>query len=428
MKFLSSDALISRLPLFYVFLSGIGFSIQNLIIKLLTHEGYSASLQCVFMRGFTQCIFSCILMYAQVDIKDGKAPQLFGNTNYVRWILFFRSLVGFGSIASDFLAVQYIPIGDSTVLVMLSPMIAAILGYFVLGEPWRVPEFIATILSLTGAVCVARPPFLFGYSPEEMADPKSFYTGVFLALFASVNAGSAYVFVRILGTTAKMPWPYVTFAQSLAQITLSPILMNLLGIPYWQSFSWRAIFLLFIGGVVGTFSQAAMTVGMQREKSASASAMRMSDVVFGFIWQAMFTVDPVSPLALLGAFLVSSSILIVVFFKPPPSPSPPPPSIDQEKICRDELQSSDNQLEMIEMSSTSTAGNTSPTWSLSSSPMHSPHNHQQLHPHQHKALHAAEKVIGTSLVSNSSHLPENYVYKKVLLDDDDDEEVISQDL
>jgi drug/metabolite transporter (DMT)-like permease len=334
-----------RLPLFYVFLSGIGFSIQSLIIKWLVEDGYSASLHCVLVRGLIQMIQSLILIAYKVDVIDGKAPKLFGNTNFVRTMLFFRSLVGFGSIASDFIAVQYIPIGDSIVLVMLSPMIASILGYLVLGEQWRIPELVATVMSLTGAVCVAHPPFLFGYSAEELNSPARYYTGVFLALFASMNAGSAYIFVRILGTIAKMPWPYVTFSQSLAQIFLSVPFMYILNIPLMQNFSWKALFLLFVGGFVGTWSQAAMTIGMQREKSASATAMRMSDVVFGFLWQALFTKDPILPLTLFGALLVTGSILIIVFFKPPPTGVlvGPPTTV----VCKDELQAEDNQLEMI---------------------------------------------------------------------------------
>jgi hypothetical protein len=67
---------------------------------------------------------------------------------------------------------------------------------------------------------------------------------------------------------------------------------------------------------IGGPSQILMTIGMQREKSATATAMRMSDVLFGFIWQALFTSDTVSALSLLGAGLVSLSIVLVVLFKP----------------------------------------------------------------------------------------------------------------
>jgi hypothetical protein len=46
--------------------------------------------------------------------------------------------------------------------------------------------------------------------------------------------------------------------------------------------------------------QAAMTAGMQREKSATAVAMRMSDMLFGFIWQALITTDPIDSYSATG--------------------------------------------------------------------------------------------------------------------------------
>ena len=54
---------------------------------------------------------------------------------------------------------------------------------------------------------------------------------------------------------------------------------------------------------------------MQREQSASASAMRTSDVVFAFLWQVMLTSDPVTALSVLGAILVMIGVMIIVVFK-----------------------------------------------------------------------------------------------------------------
>lgn len=55
--------------------------------------------------------------------------------------------------------------------------------------------------------------------------------------------------------------------------------------------------------------------GMQREKSASASAMRTSDVFFAFIWQVLFTSDPVTALSVSGAVLVMVGVMIIVVFR-----------------------------------------------------------------------------------------------------------------
>lgn len=309
----------SYAPLAYVFLSGIGFSVQTLIIKLLEQDNFKGSFQCILCRGSIQFILSSIFICNDNILP---APKLFGDTNYVRTILFFRSVIGYGGIAFSFLAVEKLPVGDSTVLVMLSPLFAAIGGFIVLGEPWRLPEFTATLISLTGVALVARPTFLFGNSGmhEIPANP----VGVLFAMIASVTAGIAYVLVRMLGTVAKMPWANVCFAQSLGQIFLSIPSAYLSGQVFTVDVSRWQMLLIFSAGFIGAWSQIAMTVGMQREKSATATAMRMSDVLFGFIWQVLFTSDAISTLSIIGAALVTVSIFIIVLCKPLPPQSPAP--------------------------------------------------------------------------------------------------------
>jgi len=321
---------VDRLPLLYVFLSGIGFSIQALLIKLLSERGFHGSFLCVFLRGLVQLVLSSVVIYYDadrlpskeiLDTRDGtqavgvggEGVRLFGNTPYVRCILFLRSFTGFGGILFAFLSIEMISIGDSTVLQMLSPMLCAIIGCCVLNEPWRLPEFCATIVSLVGATLVVKPPILFGSSHMQSS---SFYLGVIYSLLACVTSACAYIFIRILGTTAKMPWANVVFAQAIGQVVLSFPSSYLFRKPlHLQQYSWQEYSVVCSVGVVGAFSQILMTIGMQREKSAAATAMRMSDLLFGFIWQALFTTDEVSRMSVAGAVLVSSSILIIVLFK-----------------------------------------------------------------------------------------------------------------
>lgn len=304
----------SRLPLIYVFMSGIGFSIQTLIVKLLAERGFKGSFVCVLARGVLQLVMSSMFIYFDDERRANNGPPLFGSSSFVKWMLFFRSVLGYAGVAFSFLSVEYIPMGDATTLTMLSPLFASIGSFFALGEPWRFPEFAAAIMSLTGASLIAKPSFLFGAEGSESSTPAG-AMGVLFGLVSAVGAGGAYMFVRILGTTAKMPWANVCFAQSLGQIFLTIPCFYLFGQSLRFDLPWFEYGLIGLSGVVGAISQAAMTVGMQREKSASATGMRMSDVVFGFIWQAAFTTDAISWLSVLGAFLVSSGVLTIVIFK-----------------------------------------------------------------------------------------------------------------
>ena len=290
---------ISRyLPLFLVFMSGIGFSIQTLFIKLLEERGFSATFRFIFSRGFIQLI---IASYFILTDHSSDKPKLFGDSNRVRIILFCRSFFGYVSVAFSFLTVERLPVGDATVLVMLSPLFASIGAYFILGESWRCPELVATIISLAGVVFVARPPFIFhsgGSHDARYASADA--VGVLFGMIASITAGLAYVCVRILGTSAKMPWYNVVFAQALGQVLFTVPNLYLVEGSMKLSITFIDVVLIIGGGFVGAWSQIAMTYGMQREKSASATAMRMSDVVFGFVWQVLFTSDSFSLLSAFG--------------------------------------------------------------------------------------------------------------------------------
>lgn len=304
-----------RMPLFYVFLSGFGFSIQALLVKKFAEDGIKAAFQFVFIRGWIQLLIASLYVYYDQDRLTGNGPMLFGNTNRVRIMMFLRSFVGFGGIAFSFQSAQILPLGDSTVLVMLSPLFASLAGYFVLGEPWYIPEFCATVLSLIGAALVARPSFIFGEDTESSLSDSQKLLGVTYALLASVSAGMAYIFVRILGTTAKMPWSNVCVAQAIGQIVMSVMCVWIAKLPFLLTLTYSEMVLIVVGGVVGAISQIFMTLGMQREKSAKATAMRMSDVVFGFIWQMLFTSDRIEIFSVLGAAIVTTSIFIIILSK-----------------------------------------------------------------------------------------------------------------
>ena len=163
----------SFFPLFLVFLSGIGFSIQTLFIKLLsTDDGFSGSFQIIFLRGLTQAVLSLAFIYRdrQQCEQNGEQKQpLFGVTNTVRSLLTLRSLFGYGGIAFAFLSVEKLPIGDATVLVMLSPLFASLCSWLVLSEPFRLGEMVAAAIALAGVVLVARPPFICGQDGSDAA-------------------------------------------------------------------------------------------------------------------------------------------------------------------------------------------------------------------------------------------------------------------
>eukprot|EP01031_Cornospumella_fuschlensis_P037483 gene37483-45519_t len=309
-------------PLFYVFVSGFGFAVQSLVVKLLSEGGMHLSMPCIFFRGICQTALSLYIIHTNGESEKDYGLHLFGDTWNVRFTLLLRSVLGYIGLHGALMAVEYMSVGDSTTLVMLSPIIAAIGAYILLGEPWRLPEFIAAFCGLLGGIFISRPSFIFGAQDSEQENSsRTFALGVTLSLIAALAAGFAYVFVRMLGTTFKMHWANICLAQSLVQVLFSIPSMYIFGQMYLFGLPFDVYCMLMAAGTVGSVSQVLLTIGLQREKSASATAMLTSEVVFGYMLQVVFTHDAVSWLSIVGATLVSIGILVVLLLKPANSSS-----------------------------------------------------------------------------------------------------------
>lgn len=334
-----------------IFLSGIGFSCQALLIKhLYAAYDFSSSSQVVFFRGLFQCLVSLLLVRRELA-SPLTLPSLFGADRSTAAILFLRASLGYVGIAGVFYALRFIPMGDSTTLLMMSTVWSALLARLFLGEPLSAHALVAIPAAFAGLLLIVQPDFVFG--DAAALDPR----GVLAALLGSFGAAGAYVCVRMLGTTNKMYWAAVTFNQGLGQAVYvrerqrqraamcsvarvaaaggggiarafsiststysSPTLASLrsYSVPmlfaFGQSFvmSFEIVGFCLAIASVGCLSQACMTIGMQREKSALASVMRMSDILASFVFQITLTDEKANAITLGGAALIVVGVLIVL--------------------------------------------------------------------------------------------------------------------
>lgn len=311
--------------LFLIFLSGIGFSVQEMIVKILSNEGYHNSFEIIFVRGFVQFLF--MLLAVVTDGGKDRFNGFFGDNKYTSLILLLRCCCGGGSIMFAFLSIQFLPLGDAAVLVMMSPLYAGMLSALFLGESWRLPDIVGVIAALIGGVLVVRPPFIFHHDSSDI-DPR----GVAYGIIASLCGAGSYTTVRMLGTSAKLSWKNVNCAQGIAQMFMSLPTMYLFNFSFDFNPSFRHGCMMLGCGLIGTVSLACMTYGMQREKSAIGTAMRMSDILFAFIFQSLFTHDKVELLSVVGATLVAGSIALMIIFKEKVSQLSTFPSLEMKSM------------------------------------------------------------------------------------------------
>eukprot|EP00607_Mallomonas_marina_P008575 CAMPEP_0182418860 /NCGR_PEP_ID=MMETSP1167-20130531/3240_1 /TAXON_ID=2988 /ORGANISM="Mallomonas Sp, Strain CCMP3275" /LENGTH=388 /DNA_ID=CAMNT_0024593307 /DNA_START=78 /DNA_END=1244 /DNA_ORIENTATION=- len=281
--------------------------------------GFHDTVEVVFWRGCFQWILVTFLVYYRVDVTGKEKSSILGDSLWMKLVLFTRSVCGFIGIVFAFLAVNRLPLGDAMVIMMLSPLFSSIAAVFVLGEPFRTSERVASLVSLIGVILVAKPTVLFGNRDSSDAHPSHFLNldllGVLYALACAFSGCGVFISLRLLGTSAKMPWPTVALVQSVFSVVMTGPAMYITGQTFRTHFSTDQCLWMMCASVIGACSQLCLTYGMQREKSALAGAMRMSDVVFSFVWQASFTEDAVSSWSLGGASLVMLSVLLMVFEK-----------------------------------------------------------------------------------------------------------------
>jgi drug/metabolite transporter (DMT)-like permease len=306
------------LALALVFLSGVGFSVQGLFQKLLSESGFHDTFITVLIQGTVQslCLGIALLFDEERYRSGGSNKHLLGDNAHTARMLLLRAVLGFGSLAFAFLAFDAIPLGDASVLVMLGPLIAAVMGVFFLGEPFLRSEMIATAFTLTGSVLVAKPPFIFQHIDYvgPGGQQKFDLSGVVCGLLASVCAGGSFVMLRLLGTSAKVDYKNICFVQGVIRLVLAIPAVWLssqhFGFHHYSMFQYS---LMFTSGLIATAAQVSMTLGLQRVKSAVGSTMRMSDIVLSFVFQMLFTRDCVDPLSVMGAFLVLGGILFMLW-------------------------------------------------------------------------------------------------------------------
>jgi drug/metabolite transporter (DMT)-like permease len=171
-------------PLLCVFLSGLGFSIQILVVRMLAFRHFSASLTLIFYRALIQMLFCATVMYHNHRKQYPNGPKIFGDNRWTSFLLVCRGLIGFVGIVFGLMAAEKLPIGDATVILMLGPTVASVAGIIFLGEPWMLAECIGTVLSLVGVTLVSRPSFIFGGVSESLST-----IGVIFAIINSFASG-----------------------------------------------------------------------------------------------------------------------------------------------------------------------------------------------------------------------------------------------
>ena len=162
----------------YMAASALGFSVMSLLVKLASPRLPTGEL--VFARA----IVTLILSYAMVR-RAGLSPW-----GHAPRALVFRGLIGFCGLTSLYLALARLSLADATTIQNATPILTAVLAWWLLGERIGATTVLAIALGVAGVVLVLHPT-------GAGLDPL----GVAAALAGVISSSIAYVTVRRLTRT-----------------------------------------------------------------------------------------------------------------------------------------------------------------------------------------------------------------------------------
>lgn len=266
----------------YVIAAGLGFSTMSVLVKLASARLPTGEI--VLARAVVTLIVSFVMVR-----RAGLSPW---GTN--RPALVLRGLLGFGGLSLYYLSLAYLPLADATTIHHTTPLITAVLAWWLLRETIGWSTLVALACGLIGVALVVHPS-------GSGLDP----TGVAVALAATLCAASAYVTVRQLTRTEA----------ALVIVFYFPLIATPLAIP-WAAATWvtpeGSEWLLLLGlGLATQVGQVFLTRALVLESASRVTSVGYIQIAFAMIWQAIVFDAPPTVWTLGGAALIVGGTLVV---------------------------------------------------------------------------------------------------------------------
>ncbi|XP_037777647.1 solute carrier family 35 member G1-like [Penaeus monodon] len=273
-------------------LSSLFFSLCSLIVKVLADV---SPMELAVFR-----FVGILLPTLPLLIRRGDPPFPRGR----RLMLMLRGLVGATSLMLQFYAFRHMPLADASVIVFSVPVFVAVFARVFLGEPCGLFHGVVILLTLAGVILIARPPLLFGSLSDAYTTEN--WWGAAAAISGTVVAANVYVILRVL---KGLHFSVIMTNFALVALVLTPLVSWFSGDGCVPRCGNERYLILAIG-IFSFGGQILLTKALQLEQAGPVSIARTADVVFAFIWQAIFFQEFPDSLSLMGALLVTSCVFL----------------------------------------------------------------------------------------------------------------------
>jgi len=316
-------------------ISAMLYSVMASFVKVVSAAGIPAT-ELVFIRAvFQSCLVVTGLVFSRE--KDSGRRMIWApvgrSKRIVRVVLARGAIGGFGFVLYYF-TIKSIPLGDAITLLSLTPLMTVFLARFTLGEPIQIPQLLATLLSVVGAVLIAGGPahilaLLSSSSTDTTSTVARNYNpfGYVTALVGSFCSSCVLVLVRKAGTLGVHTLQLL-FSWCLWSICFSCVLGVLLSDfsdstvaslfreEPWHSPSDPAVrWNIFAVCSVGSLAHFLLNYAGRFAPAGISSIIRSSSIIWGYIFEVTLFHQNPSLTTWVGVLIVLFSLVLVAWEK-----------------------------------------------------------------------------------------------------------------
>ena len=180
--------------------------------------------------------------------------------------LFLRCFFGTAGLICNFWAIGYLKLGDSSILQKMAPFFSIVMSIFILQEKPNLTSIVSVLVALIGAAFVVKPgQGLLGLP-------------ALVGLLGGFCAGTAFTFVRKLGTHGVRGAQIVFYFSFISSIALLPICLL-----QFRPLSAEQLLFLTGAGLCAAVGQIFVTKAYSYAPAKEISVFDYSQVIFSAI-------------------------------------------------------------------------------------------------------------------------------------------------
>lgn len=266
----------------YILLAAFFFSLMTVFIRL---AGDVPTIQKAFFRNAVAAVLAIFLLARS---KEGFKVK---KTSWGS--LFCRASFGLIGIVTNFWATDHLVLSDANILNKMSPFFAIIISVWVLKELPSKFEWGCVVAAFVGAIFVVHPT-------AGLASVNAL-----VGIFSGLCAGTAYVFVRKLGTSGERSAVIVCFFSVFSTIILGPmVVLN------YQPMELKQWIILLLCGVSAAGGQLSITKAYTYAPAKEISVFDYSQVVFAAIWGMILFSEVPDKYSIIGYIIIIATAII----------------------------------------------------------------------------------------------------------------------